>query len=95
MISLARDQVALVERLVTSTLSLLETEYPNTIRLELRREPSVDAGRFTPKAIYPAFYGCYDWHSAVHSHWQVVSGLRTLAGASFESCYSSDRCHGM
>jgi hypothetical protein len=26
----------------------------------------------TPRELHPAFYGCYDWHSAVHSHWLLV-----------------------
>jgi hypothetical protein len=31
----------------------------------------------TPKALHPAFYGCYDWHSAVHGHWMLARVLRT------------------
>lgn len=31
----------------------------------------------TPKALHPAFYGSYDWHSAVHSHWLLVKVVRT------------------
>jgi hypothetical protein len=30
----------------------------------------------TPKALHPAFYGCYDWHSAVHGHWMLARALR-------------------
>lgn len=30
----------------------------------------------TPKALHPAFYGCYDWHSAVHGHWMLARLLR-------------------
>lgn len=29
-----------------------------------------------PRALHPAFYGCFDWHSAVHSHWALVRILR-------------------
>jgi len=29
-----------------------------------------------PRAAHPAFYGCYDWHSAVHGHWLLVEMLR-------------------
>ena len=29
-----------------------------------------------PRARHPAFYGCYDWHSAVHTHWLLVRLLR-------------------
>ena len=29
-----------------------------------------------PKALHPAFFGCYDWHSSVHGHWMLVRLLR-------------------
>lgn len=29
-----------------------------------------------PRAMHPAFYGCFDWHSAVHGHWLLVRVLR-------------------
>src|SRR5262245_61033081 len=35
-----------------------------------------DADAKTPKALHPAFYGCYDWHSAVHSHWMLARLLK-------------------
>ena len=31
----------------------------------------------SPKALHPAFYGCFDWHSSVHGHWMLVRLLRT------------------
>jgi hypothetical protein len=31
----------------------------------------------TPRQLHPAFYGCYDWHSAVHGHWMLVRLLRS------------------
>ena len=30
-----------------------------------------------PKHLHPAFYGCFDWHSAVHGHWSIVRLLKT------------------
>ena len=30
----------------------------------------------SPGAMHPAFYGCFDWHSAVHGHWMLVRLLR-------------------
>jgi hypothetical protein len=30
------------------------------------------------RELHPAFYGCFDWHSAVHSHWLLVRLLRRL-----------------
>jgi DUF2891 family protein len=29
-----------------------------------------------PRMLHPAFYGSYDWHSAVHMHWLLVRLLR-------------------
>ncbi|MEN9699323.1 MAG: hypothetical protein RLZZ301_521 [Bacteroidota bacterium] len=31
----------------------------------------------TPKEVWPAFYGCYDWHSSVHNHWALIKLLKT------------------
>jgi len=33
-------------------------------------------GDLTARRIHPAFYGSYDWHSAVHMHWLLVRVLR-------------------
>lgn len=71
---------SLVEQLINQTVKLIQTEYPNGIRLSMSGPPSE---LITPKSIYPAFYGCYDWHSAVHSHWQIVRALRLLPNANF------------
>lgn len=29
-------------------------------------------------AVHPAFYGCFDWHSAVHGHWSLVYLLKSF-----------------
>jgi hypothetical protein len=29
-----------------------------------------------PRALHPAFFGCYDWHSSVHGHWTLARILR-------------------
>lgn len=31
-----------------------------------------------PQELHPAFYGCFDWHSAVHGHWSLVYLLKTF-----------------
>ncbi len=79
MTGLLQEDADLVERLVIRTVELIEREYPNSIRLTLTQAPTEVV---TPSAIYPAFYGCYDWHSAVHSHWQIVRALRLVAEGS-------------
>ncbi|HEY5923064.1 MAG TPA: DUF2891 domain-containing protein, partial [Kofleriaceae bacterium] len=30
----------------------------------------------SPRVLHPAFYGCFDWHSAVHGHWMLARLLR-------------------
>ncbi|MBA3850097.1 MAG: DUF2891 domain-containing protein [Opitutus sp.] len=32
------------------------------------------------RALHPAFYGSYDWHSCVHQHWMLVRLLRLFPG---------------
>jgi hypothetical protein len=31
-----------------------------------------------PIVHHPAFYGCFDWHSAVHGHWSLVYLMKTF-----------------
>jgi hypothetical protein len=50
----------------------LQKEYPNKPGHILNG----DADSKTPKALHPAFYGCFDWHSSVHGHWMLVRLLR-------------------
>src|SRR5882724_3924853 len=53
-------------------LKCVAREYPNKPEHVLN-----DAGDVqSPKALHPAFYGCYDWHSSVHGHWMLVRLLR-------------------
>ncbi|MFB6361922.1 MAG: DUF2891 domain-containing protein [Halobacteriales archaeon] len=33
-----------------------------------------------PAERHPVFFGCYDWHSAVHSHWCLLRQLRLFEG---------------
>lgn len=38
-----------------------------------------------PRELHPVFYGCFDWHSAVHSHWMLVRLLRLYPEATIAS----------
>ena len=29
-----------------------------------------------PASVHPIFYGCFDWHSAVHGYWSMVTLLQ-------------------
>jgi len=62
----------LANRFARLALDCVQKEFPNKIS---RTTDTADAiGR--PKVIFPTFYGCFDWHSAVHGHWLLVRLLR-------------------
>lgn len=51
----------------------------NVTRAYPRRLDQLLAGphaEWRPGVLHPAFYGSYDWHSAVHMHWLLVRLLR-------------------
>jgi hypothetical protein len=68
MIPLDHDDVA---ALATTVLGTVRQEYPHWLGQEVR----ADTELLKPRQLSPAFYGCYDWHSAVHSHWMLVRAL--------------------
>ncbi|GAB5404641.1 MAG: DUF2891 domain-containing protein [Aureliella sp.] len=55
-------------------LGNIDVEFPNKMSIVY-----VDAEQVkTPKGNFPAFYGCFDWHSSVHGHWVLVRLLKTV-----------------
>jgi tetratricopeptide (TPR) repeat protein len=71
--------VADAGRFARLALSCVQQEYPNKIAHVLRSPEDVKP----PRALTPAFYGCYDWHSAVHGHWLLARLARTFPEAPF------------
>jgi hypothetical protein len=63
---------ALASAFARLALKGIQKEYPNKPGHVL----SSAADARTPRALHPAFYGCYDWHSSVHGHWMLVRLLR-------------------
>ncbi|WP_242093975.1 DUF2891 domain-containing protein [Aestuariivivens sediminicola] len=59
-------------KLAALPLDCINTEYPN----KLSQTIGADSDLHPPRILHPAFYGCFDWHSAVHGHWSLVSLLR-------------------
>ena len=53
-------------------LAYLRQEYPNHIMHLLNDDGDV----LPPRALHPIFYGCFDWHSAVHGYWLLLRCLR-------------------
>jgi len=65
--SSAMDKFALL------SLDCVDRQYPNKPGDVLEKDEDL----LTPKALHPAFFGCFDWHSAVHGHWALVKALKT------------------
>jgi len=55
-------------RFARLALDCVHREYPNKIAHVL----ASDADVRPPRQLTPAFYGCFDWHSAVHGHWVLA-----------------------
>jgi hypothetical protein len=55
-----------------AALANVVREYPRHVS-HLQTGPDEDLGQ---RKRHPAFYGSYDWHSAVHMHWLLVRVLR-------------------
>src|SRR5437667_7427022 len=53
-------------------MKCIQKEYPN--KLDHVNNDADDVR--SPRAMHPAFYGCFDWHSTVHGHWMLVHLLR-------------------
>lgn len=60
--------------LIQLPLHCVETKYPNKLGQTLGGKE--DLGE--PKQLHPIFYGCFDWHSAVHGYWSMVSLVSTF-----------------
>jgi len=74
LVSMPETRPGVVEdRFARLALSCVHQEYPNKISHVL----TSDADARVPRALTPAFYGCFDWHSSVHGHWLLVRLLKT------------------
>jgi len=66
-------------RFARLALDCVHQEYPNKIAHVLQSDADVKP----PRELTPAFYGCYDWHSAVHGHWMLARLARVYPQAEF------------
>ena len=65
------------QRFAQLALDCVHREYPNKIAHVLSSDDDV----LPPRELTPAFYGCFDWHSAVHGHWLLARLARTAPNA--------------
>ena len=64
--------VELASAFARVALGNVEREYPRRLD-QLLVAPTT---QWRPRLLHPAFYGSYDWHSAVHMHWLLALVLR-------------------
>ncbi|MEE9432925.1 MAG: DUF2891 domain-containing protein [Sphingorhabdus sp.] len=55
-------------RFASMALDCVNKQYPGKISHILNSAEDVKR----PQQLYPAFYGCFDWHSSVHGHWLLA-----------------------
>ncbi|MGJ8663675.1 MAG: DUF2891 domain-containing protein, partial [Marinicella sp.] len=53
-------------------LGCLDQIYPSSVKHILNT--AADAA--PPNEMYPAFFGCFDWHSSVHGHWLLARAAK-------------------
>ncbi len=71
--------VGTAQKFAALALGCVHKEYPNKIAHVLNSPDDVKG----PRALTPAFYGCYDWHSSVHGHWMLARLVRTFQTSPF------------
>ncbi len=59
-------------KLARLSLDCVDRQYPSKQAYVMDGDETVKP----PKDLIPAFYGCFDWHSAVHGHWALVRVLK-------------------
>ena len=74
-ITLSDDQISTFAALA---LKGIPQEYPNKPSNVMSSADDVKS----PSAMHPVFYGCFDWHSAVHGHWMLVRLLKLYPNSS-------------
>jgi len=60
------------KNLLVMPIHCVDVEYPN----KLGQTIGSDEDLKSPKELHPSFFGCFDWHSAVHGHWSMVRLLK-------------------
>jgi len=66
--------LAQANRLAALPLACVQNPLPYKSGIVIASEKDLQM----PEVHHPAFYGCFDWHSAVHGHWSLVYLLKTF-----------------
>ncbi|MFQ5654860.1 MAG: DUF2891 family protein, partial [Planctomycetota bacterium] len=92
------EDIDRVIRCARLALACVQREYPNKIVHLLRNDGDV----LPPRRLTPAFFGAFDWHSAVHGHWALArllacfpeAPLAAEAAAALDRTLTAERIDG-
>jgi len=73
--------LASAERLIKLPMNCISNPLPYKSGLTIAKEEDLAM----PIVHHPAFYGCFDWHSAVHGHWSMVFLLKSYPNLSVQT----------
>jgi len=73
------SDLATVTRFAEMALECVHREYPNKISHVMQGDDDAKP----PRELTPIFFGCFDWHSAVHGHWMLVRLIQLYPDAPF------------
>lgn len=59
----------IARRFAQIALAHVEREYPHKLDQTIERAEDIRL----PRQLHPVFYGSFDWHSAVHTHWLLLA----------------------
>lgn len=68
-----------LDAIADMVLDVVRREFPTHASVWLERESDLRL----PRELTPAFFGSFDWHSAVHGHWCLARLVRVRARAPF------------
>ncbi|MDM9380221.1 DUF2891 domain-containing protein [Chlorogloeopsis sp. ULAP01] len=71
---------AIATKFVQLVLNCIRQEYPHNNIFWFESDEDIKP----PRELTPAFYGCLDWHSAVHGHWLLARLARYFPDAEFQ-----------
>lgn len=69
------------EKFAALPLECINVEYPNKLGQVLTDSSHL----LSPQELHPIFYGCFDWHSAVHGHWLLASVMNRFPDTELSS----------
>ena len=84
------DEARAVE-LVKLSLNCVEREFPYKIGYRFDSEEWIKPHY----EVTPSFYGCWDWHSAVHGHWTMTKILKMFPNISVGDSIRSNLADGL